>query len=598
MSTLITSKSIGFTLGDRWVLSDVDCQISAGQRIGVVGSNGAGKSSLINILLGIRVPDVGEVVRARDLRVGYLPQDTPKQLLSLQVREVLEHGLDMSTIAEHRLERAIYEGSVNGDAKFGELSGGQQRRVLLAKVFIAEPDLIFLDEPTNHIDLPGVLHLERQLQRFRGAMVLISHDRWLLKRLAKITFDISAGTLTVWQGDLDFYLRGKAEEASSQQQHKSRLRQHLKQEERWLLRGVSARRKRNQGRLTRLHDLRDQYSGFCTRQGKLSLPKGWAGKSGMKVMEVRDLSVGFDDNLLFENFNTVVCRGDKIGMIGPNGTGKTSLLRCLLHELSPTSGSVEHGTQLSVGYFDQTRAQLDYSVSVQDNVAGGSEILTLGERSMHVITYLEEFMFSPAQARGGIEGLSGGERNRLLLAKLFAKPLNCLVLDEPTNDLDIETLELLEAYLVDFPGTVFIISHDQVFLDNLLTRAWVLPGDGSLFECAGRKEAWLPYVQEDHGKKTAIKNTLRDKSASRSKKRKLSYKERLRLTKLPEEIMHFEQESEQLLQQLSAPQQHGIDSAAIAELSKQLHEMQIKITAAYVEWENLDSLAKELGEDI
>ncbi|HUP92644.1 MAG TPA: ATP-binding cassette domain-containing protein, partial [Solimonas sp.] len=495
---MLTLKNLSLRLGSTPLLDSVSLGIDRGERVCLVGRNGTGKSTLLKLITGELHPDSGEIVRSQNLRVAQLAQDVPAaaqgtvydivaeglgetgRILAryhhvledphcdLDLLGKLQHQIDARNAwtLDHRVEAEMSRLGLPPQAAFGELSGGMRRRVLLAQALVAQPDLLLLDEPTNHLDIASIAGLEDVLAGFEGAVLFITHDRAFLRRLATRIWDLDRGRLTSWPGDYDAYLRGKQEAMHAESQHNALFDKRLAQEEVWIRKGVEARRTRSQGRVKALMQMREAFSQRRKLSGNVSMVVHEAERSGKLVAEVTDVSHGYEGRTLVRRFSTVVLRGDKIGIIGPNGAGKTTLLNILLGRLAPDSGEVRLGTNLQVAYFDQLRAQIDDDKTTAENIGDGKDFVEINGQRKHVITYLADFLFPPDRARSPARALSGGERGRLLLARLFAQPSNLLVLDEPTNDLDIETLDLLEELLIDYQGTVLLVSHDREFLDN------------------------------------------------------------------------------------------------------------------------------------
>jgi len=471
--------------------------------------------------------------------------------------------------------------------------------VLLAKALLTEPDILLLDEPTNHLDIPSIEWLEQTLMRLRCTIVFVTHDRAFLKRLANRIIELDRGVLTDWPGDHNAYLTGKAAALEVEQQHNALFDKRLAEEEKWIRQGIKARRTRNEGRVRALKQMRVERQQRIERQGSAQLAANVGSKSGKLVVEASDIHFGYDDQALVNKFSTTIMRGDKIGVVGPNGVGKSTLVRIVLGELEPTSGDIKLGTNLDIAYFDQLRSQLRSDLSVMDNVSGGQDMITVNGTSKHIIGYLQDFLFTPARARAPITALSGGETNRLMLAKLFLKPSNFLVLDEPTNDLDVETLELLEALVADYPGTVLVISHDREFLDNTVTSTWVFGDNGRVFDYVGGYTDAMQQFHAQHARKSAATNasakaseksasTNRSTTTAASKRTKLSYKDQRELDALPEKIEVAETELEAVKQQMSAPDfyTNGQDTSAVIEQATQLEQA---LEQLFERWEALDS---------
>ena len=466
------------------LLEEVDCLIEPGERIGLLGRNGSGKTTLMRILLGEIQPDLGEARVAPGKRVALLKQDVPQSVLG-PVAEVVRAGLadapqfaEAPWLADQKVEQILSRMSLAGDARFEQLSSGMKRRVLLTQALVAEPDLLLLDEPTNHLDITAINWLEDFLARWNATFLFVTHDRVFLQKLATRILEIDRGRLFDWSCDYATFLERKEAALAAEETQQALFDKKLAQEEVWIRTGIKARRTRNQGRVRALEAMRHQHQQRRAQPGKLQLEIQTGQKSGQLVAEAKAIDFAYEGKPIVQDFSTLIMRGDKVGLLGPNGAGKTTLLRVLLGELAPRAGTVRLGTNLQIAYFDQLREQLDEESSAQDNIAHGNDRLLIGDQSRHVLGYLQDFLFSAERARLPVKFLSGGERNRLLLARLFARPANVIVLDEPTNDLDAETLEMLEARLVEFPGTVLLVSHDRAFLNNVVTSVIVFEEGG------------------------------------------------------------------------------------------------------------------------
>ena len=627
---LLRSDSITVSYGGHAILDQAGFSIEAGERVCLVGRNGAGKSTLFKVLNGDLQPDDGQIVRRDGLRVARLVQAVP-DASGRRILDVVADGLgDIGSLISryHALTAAMGSGEeqdwsrletlqqeleardgwsmqqrvdtvlsrmgLEPDLEFGTLSGGMKRRVMLAQALVTEPDLLLLDEPTNHLDIETIGWLEDFLSSYAGTVLFITHDRALIRRLATRILDLDRGKLTSWPGNYADYLRGKEQALHAESEQQARFDKKLQQEEVWIRQGIKARRTRNEGRVRALKAMREEYRERRQVVGRADFSMQSAARSGRLVIEANAIGHSYDDGVLFEDFSTVILRGDKVGVIGPNGCGKTTLLRILLGRMAPQTGEVRHGTKLEIAYADQLRSALDPSLSVMDNVSGGSENVTVDGASRHVISYLQDFLFSPAQCRGPVTALSGGERNRLVLAALFCRPANLLVLDEPTNDLDMETLELLEARLVEYSGTVLLVSHDREFLDNVVTSSLVFEGQGRLREYVGGYSDWLrqrarPSPRSGSGQKAGPSAKADASSSSRSSARKLSYKDQRELDALPDRIETLEAEQTALSERLADPAFYQQDQASISETTDRLAVLERELDAAFTRWETLSS---------
>lgn len=631
MPPLLTLKDVSLAFGDVPLLAQVDLQIEPGERICLLGRNGTGKSTLLRVLAGETAIDDGEIWRRPGLRMASLAQEVPAgearsvfevvaggleelgQLLGEYHRLALrlEQGEDApATLAqfsrlqqqiesadgwrfEQRVSAAISRLELPPDESMDALSGGLKRRVLLARALVQEPDLLLLDEPTNHLDIDGITWLEEFMLGFRGTLLFITHDRAFLQNLATRIIELDRGRLTSWPGDYARYLRNKEAREAVEAEQNAQFDRKLAREEAWIRQGIKARRTRNEGRVRALEALRAQRRARREQIGKAKLNLQSAEESGKLVAEVENASLSRGGRCLFRNFSTRILRGDRIGIIGPNGIGKTSLIKMLLGELPPDSGRVTLGRRLEVAYFDQQRAQLDPEKSVLENLAIGSEQINIGGRSRHVISYLQDFLFTPRRIHSPVASLSGGERNRLLMARLFTRPANLLVMDEPTNDLDMETLELLEDRLIGFSGTLLLVSHDRRFLDNVVTSTLVFEEEGVLREYVGGYEDWLrqrrsPVADKAPPVKTGKAVEQRPRETRADKPRKLSYKEQRELDSLPGRIEALEAEQESLQARVSDAGFYQQDKQQIVDTLQRLETLQEDLERAYQRWEELE----------
>jgi len=623
---LMTLNDVDYSVGGPLLLDGVELSIERGERIALIGRNGAGKSTLMRLIDGELKPDDGEIRREQGVRVTRLEQEVPAGAdgsvfdvvagglgdagAALAEYHRLLHAEDYDALADvqariealdgwridQRVTEVLERLQLNGDAAFTRLSGGMKRRVLLARAVVSAPDILLLDEPTNHLDIAAIDWLEGFLKQWPGALVFVTHDRRFLRALATRIVEIDRGGLTSWPGDWANYVRRREERLNAEAQEQSRFDKLLAQEEAWIRQGIKARRTRDEGRVRRLKAMRLERSQRRDLTGNVRMAAASANASGKKVVEMQDVSFSFGARRLIENFSTTIFRGDRIGLIGANGTGKTTLLKLLLGELQPQAGEVKTGTQLQIAYFDQYRATLREDWNALENVAEGQDFVEINGARKHVIGYLQDFLFTPERARAPITRLSGGERNRLLLAKLFAQPSNLLVMDEPTNDLDVETLELLEELLGDYPGTLLLVSHDRDFLDNVVTSTLVMEGDGRVGEYIGGYEDWLRQRPQPG---TALPGTtLAPKAvpaadtapaaAAPVAKRKLSYKDQRELEQLPLRIEQLEGEIARMTEEMNTAAFYQRDAEAITAHGQQLQQAQDALDAAYLRWTELD----------
>jgi ATP-binding cassette subfamily F protein uup len=498
---------------------------------------------------------------------------------------------------QQRVETTITQLDLPADASMSELSGGWRRRVALAQALVSNPDILLLDEPTNHLDIPAIRWLEEQLRNFKGALILITHDRRFLQNVANWMAELDRGHLTLWQGDYQGFLRHREQQLLAEERANELFDKKLAQEEVWIRQGIKARRTRNEGRVRALEALREQRGERRERTGKAGFMVEDASRSGKIVAELENIGQRFGDNQVIRDFSTVIQRGDRIGIVGANGAGKTTLVKILLGELQPTSGKVLRGTKLEIAYSDQLREHLDPEKNLIDNVCGGQDFIEIGGRRRHAISYLGDFLFSPDRVRMPVKALSGGEQNRAVLARLFSKSANMLVLDEPTNDLDIETLELLEEILLDFEGTVLLVSHDRVFMDNVITSLVVLDGQGNVNEYVGGYSDWEArggsLSDAKAGASTAITTTVNEKIGSDRKKTpakpvKLSYKDQRELSSLPAKIEKLETQQARLEKQMSEPGFYQSDQEKIKQVTAELSQVQAQMEAAFSRWAQLE----------
>lgn len=627
---LITLQNVDYSVGGPLLLEKTELSIETGERIALIGRNGAGKSTLMKLMAGELKPDDGEVRVQQGVRVTRLEQEVPHGAAG-SVFDVVADGLGElgHWLAEfHRLSHAeVFDGEamgnvqakidaadgwgldqrveetltkldLDGDAEFGRLSGGMKRRVLLARALVAGPDVLLLDEPTNHLDIEAIDWLETFLKGWNGCVVFVTHDRRFLRALATRIVEIDRGQVTSWPGDWENYERRREERLNAQAQENARFDKMLAQEEVWIRQGIKARRTRDEGRVRRLKAMRNERVQRRELSGNVKLEASGAENSGKKVIDIKNINFAFGERVMIKDFETVILRGDRIGLIGPNGSGKTTLLKLLLGELQPDSGEVRQGTNLQIAYFDQYRATLREDWSAIENVAEGADFIDINGKRKHVHAYLQDFLFTPERARAPITRLSGGERNRLLLAKLFAQPSNLLVMDEPTNDLDVETLELLEELLGDYTGTLLLVSHDRDFLDNVVTSTLVLEGEGKVGDYIGGYSDSLR--QRPAPTQTAMAVAKASATAAPAAapaapvadvapKRKLSFKDARELEQLPAKIEQLELDVEGLTAAMNDPSFYTRTSAEVTAHTQKLTKVQAELDAAYARWQELDA---------
>lgn len=605
---LITLRDVDLRFRGPPLLDGVSCQIEPGQKIGLLGRNGAGKTTFMRLLLGQVTPDNGQITLAQGAKVALLPQDIPADVTGRVVDVVAsawhtaDGEIEHSWQHDQQVAQIISRMELPADAQFTELSSGMKRRVLLARALVTTPDVLLLDEPTNHLDVDAITWLEDFLARWPGTLIFVTHDRMFLRKLATRILEIDRGRLFDWSCDYETFLIRKEAALHAEEKQNELFDKRLAEEEVWIRQGIKARRTRNEGRVRALEAMRRERSQRQGPTGKVQLAIQEGQRSGALVAEVERISFAYGERQIVKDFSTSVMRGDKIGVIGPNGAGKTTLLRMLLGQLKPQQGKVRLGTNLQLAYFDQLREQLNDEASVQENVGDGYDTVQVGGKPRHVVGYLQDFLFNPERARTPVRFLSGGERNRVLLAKLFAKPANILVLDEPTNDLDTETLELLEERLIQFEGTVLLVSHDRAFLNNVVTSTIVFD-QGDVKEYVGGYDDWLRQrpprkTEKAEVPRRAVQPAAATKSDSAStpqtttaKKRKLSFKENQELQTLPATIERLEADISTLHQEMAEPRFYQQPGDQIAESQSRLKQVETQLATAYARWEELEQLA-------
>lgn len=635
---LITLSDAQLAFGHFPMLDHAEFSLEAGEKVGLIGRNGTGKSSLLQILAGKAHLDDGIVQIQNGLQVAYVEQEPyfpPEQtvyeavasglsdiqeLLSKYEKLIrtLEQENDSKTLEQlhelqtrldasdawnlnNRVETILNRLSLNRTDKIGTLSGGLHKRVALAKGLVSSPEVLILDEPTNHLDFESILWLEELLKEFRGSLIFITHDRRFLDHIATRIVELDRGKLLSFPGNFSSYKATKAEQLAIEEVENAKFDKFLAQEEVWIRKGVEARRTRNEGRVRRLEALRVTHASRRDHQGQVKMDVSTGERSGKMVAELTHVSKSYGEKTIVKGFTETIMRGDKIGIIGPNGIGKTTLLKMILGELTPDSGTIRLGTKLQIAYFDQMRAQLDDDASLVDTISPGSEWVQIGDQKKHVMSYLSDFLFTPERARSPVKSLSGGERNRLLLARLFARPANVLVLDEPTNDLDIDTLELLEELLEEYTGTVFLVSHDRTFLDNVVTQVIAAEGNGLWREYIGGYSDWekqRPVITAIEPKEKA---RAKESSAIPAKKemsgtvrrKKLSYKDQRELDELPGKIATLENEQSQISSRLNDPDLYKKGPSEGKELNERFVAIEEELMNCMIRWEELEAMTRE-----
>ncbi len=630
--SLLRFEDIGLEYGELVILRDAEFSIEGGERICLIGRNGAGKSTTLKLIMGDVEADRGAIIRKSNLIVSQLEQTLP-EALDMPVADVIRSGLaqvesllidyerrsrlelDKNGLREleilhakidahdgwhleQRVESTITELNLPAEKSMSELSGGWRRRVALAKALVQKPDLLLLDEPTNHLDIATIKWLEDHIYNYPGAVLFITHDRAFLQRLATRIVEIDRGRLSSWPGDYDNFLNRKEKVLEDEATADARFDKKLQQEEVWVRQGIKARRTRNEGRVRTLQKMREEREARIAKEGTARIHIEEGEQSGRKVLRARNISYRYGEQEVISNFSTKIMRGDRIGLIGNNGVGKTTLLRLLLGELEPMTGTIKRGTNLEIGYFDQLRQTLDLEKSVAFNVGEGRTYITLNGKDRHVVGYLTGFLFSPKRSMTPVKALSGGERNRVILAKLFTRPANLLILDEPTNDLDIETLEVLEQKLCDYSGTLIIVSHDRQFLDNVVTSTIVFEENGKIQEYVGGYSDWLRQGHELAVTDNPLTAEKKKRDAAERRRRgnslKLSYKDQRELDRLPEEIEVIEKHISELQTLVAAPEFYAQDKATVQGKLAELEEAESHLEQRVERWGELESMKESL----
>jgi ATP-binding cassette subfamily F protein uup len=620
-------NKVSLHYGTLVLLDEVDFAMRKGERIGLLGRNGAGKTTLLKVISGEIEPESGERWLRTGIRISYLDQDLP-HADEQDVYDVVAHGLagvgDLLAQYHHaiidgnmrvlervqqeleakdgwrlqqRVETVISQLQLPGEAGMASLSGGWRRRVALGQALVSEPDILLLDEPTNHLDIPAIEWLEKQLQAYKGTVMFVTHDRAFLQKVANTIVELDRGHLSSWVGDYAGFLKFREQQLDAEERENALFDKRLAEEEKWIRQGIKARRTRNEGRVRALKAMREERRQRRDQAGRAEFGMETAERSGKRVVELEHVSKRFGDNLVIDDFSTLIKRGDRIGIVGANGAGKSTLIKILLGELPPDSGTVKPGTKLEIAYFDQLRVHLDPEKNLIDNVCGGQDFIEIQGRKRHAISYLGEFLFAPDRVRMPVKALSGGEQNRAILAKLFSKPANLLVLDEPTNDLDVETLELLEEILFDFDGTVLLVSHDREFMDNVVTSIIVLEGSGKVAEYVGGYSHWagkggkLINREQQRAGATAENQATSPKALKQAKPaqaRKLSYKDKRELESLPGLIEQLESVLTGLEKEMAGDGFYQRDHAAVEAIIGQLASTRSELDAVYARWEVLE----------
>jgi ATP-binding cassette subfamily F protein uup len=626
---LIGMREVTWGFDQPPLLEKINLQIDAGERVCLVGRNGEGKSSLLKLLAGEIQPDAGEIWRRQGVRVALLEQEVPQgddgtlfdvvatglgpagealvayhRLCHLPAaqetpetrrrRERLQHELEAGDGwgQQRRVESTLSLTKLDPETPFADLSAGMKRRTLLARALVTRPDLLLLDEPTNHLDIEAILWLEEFIRKQVKTVLFVTHDRAFLEKVAGRIIELDRGRAVSYACDYPTYLKRRGNDLAAEAKERARFDKKLGQEEAWIRQGIKARRTRNEGRVRALMKMRAAYRERRHQSGNARLQVQEAERTGKLVIEARDIRFAHTDRPIVHKLSTLIMRGDKVGLMGPNGVGKTTLIRLLLKEIEPDAGRVRHGTRLEVAYFDQLRAQLDEEKTVQENIGEGNDFVIIDGRRRHTISYLQDFLFSPQRCRTPAYVLSGGEKNRLMLAKLLTRPANLLVLDEPTNDLDVETLELLEEVLLAYRGTLLLVSHDRAFLNNVVTRTLVFEGEGRVTPYAGGYDDWLaqrprPQAEAPPAQKPA---PLPKPDRPQGKRTRRTFTEEHELAQLPARIEALEAEQEALYNTMAAEDFYQRERAVITEAKQRLEDVEAEIAAAYTRWEELEAL--------
>ncbi|HKI18064.1 MAG TPA: ATP-binding cassette domain-containing protein [Isosphaeraceae bacterium] len=591
---LLSLRNVSLAFGGPRLLDQVELQIEQGERLCLLGRNGEGKSTLLRLIRGEIEPDDGEVIRQQGLRISLLPQDVRPErggTVTDQVAAGLDEDGRPATGSDNRVQAVVSRMGLNPDARFEDLSSGMKRRVLLAQALVSEPDILLLDEPTNHLDIDAIRWLEAFLLRAGGTLLVVTHDRVFLEKLATRIIELDRGRLHDWACDYPTFLKRRDEVLNAEARQQELFDKKLAQEEAWIRKGIEARRTRNEGRVRALKAMREARQQRRDRQGTARIQAQEADRSGALVIEAKRVSFGYAGRPVIQNLTTTILRGDKVGIIGPNASGKTTLIRLLLGELPARAGTIRHGARLELAYFDQLKATLDEDKTVQQNISD-YDTISINGQPRHVLGYLQDFLFAPERSRSLVKYLSGGERSRLLLARLFTKPSNLLVLDEPTNDLDVETLELLESLLVEYQGTVLLVSHDRAFLNDVVTSTLAIEADGQVKEYDGGYDDYVRQRPEESSTEprspTAVSKTPAAPAAE--KRKKLSFKERRELESLPKRIEILELELRTLHEAMADPLFYKRDGGAIAQTKARLADLERELAGAYERWETLEDV--------
>lgn len=584
----IKCHQASFSFGDKPILDHVSFSIDHRDRIVVLGRNGAGKSTLFKLIEGEFIADEGSIERG-PITIAKMEQSVPRDLNGTVLDYVLEgHINDDEWQQSHQAQAVISKLGLEEQAELNHLSGGQIRRVLLAKALVNEPDILLLDEPTNHLDIDSILWLEHFIQQYPKTVITITHDRAFMQSIATRIFELDLGKMIDWHGSYHDFLKHKEHVLHAEALEHAKFDKKLAAEEVWIRQGIKARRTRNEGRVRALKAMRQQRTERLSRDGKLNIEQQRIDYSGKQVIEINNLGVDYQNQTLIDQFTAMVLRGDKIGIIGHNGSGKSTLIKALLGETKPDRGTIKTGSNLKVAYFDQHRAQLDPSKTAMDAIAEGREFIDINGKRKHIISYLQDFLFTPEKARSLVSSLSGGERNRLMLASILAKPSNLLILDEPTNDLDQETLELLEEFLLDYQGTLLLVSHDRALLNNVVTSTWVFEANGHIQEYIGGYDDWQRQKKQRHDTQPKTDKTQKT-TEKKTKPKKLGYMEQRELNALPDKISELENAINAMQNRFCEPNYYQQDNDIIQADKAQLAKLESELETAFERWEYLEN---------
>ena len=631
--SLISLQDISLAFGGPPLFDKLSLQLEPGQRVALLGRNGVGKTTLMKVMVGQIAVDSGEIVCQKGIQRTLLPQEIPNdingnvfdlvlsglgeraQILKeyhyvshlletkqsnglLRKLDDLQHQMDHTNgwDINNQVEYAITQMKLDHNSKFEHLSGGQKRKVLLAKALVCSPEILLLDEPTNHLDIESITWLEEFLKSYKGTLFFVTHDRAFMNNLSTCIVELDRGRIFSWPCGYKTFLDRKAQALEVEATQRTQFDKKLAKEEIWIRKGIKARRTRNEGRVRALKIMREEKQAQRQLIGQVKMRAEESGRSGQLVIKATNICYSYGDKCLIRNFSTRIMRGDKIGVIGPNGSGKTTLLRILVGQIEAQKGNIKLGTKINLLYYDQLREKLDKEKSVRENVCGPSDLITVNGKTKHVFGYLQDFLFSPERAKTPVKVLSGGERNRLLLARLFTKPSNVLVMDEPTNDLDIETLELLEELLLKYSGTLFLVSHDRAFLNNIATSTIVLEGEGEIKEYPGGYDDWLiqrkPAKSKKKVKATSNKENVQHHKPAKPKK--LSYKDKLELKNLPAKIEKMEAEQKQIVNVIAQPDFYQKDRSKIKQLNEKVNQIRESLKDLYNRWEELERVKEDM----